>query len=170
MNYPNQWHFEDIVKQAKISRSRLSGWLKKLEKEHIIKKIKIKGKMPYYIQDIQSANFKNKKRIFALEMLQESGLLNHIVSLKKAKVAILFGSFSRYDWYKDSDIDIFIYGEDDEFEQGKYEIKLKREIQVHTAKNRKDLKKIENLLPYIISGNILKGSIQDLGVDIRAEV
>ena len=168
MNYPKQWHFEDILKKVDISRVQLSYWLKKFEKEKLIKKIKVRGKMPYYITDHENANYKNKKKLFALEKLYESGFLNHVSSLDKAKVVILFGSFSRYDWYKDSDIDIFIYGKDDEFEQGKYELKLKRDIQVHTAENKKDLKKFKTLLPYIVSGNILKGSLNDIGVEISA--
>ena len=33
------------------------------------------------------------------------------------------------------------------------------------AKNKKDLKRMNKLLPYIISGNFIKGSIQELGVE-----
>ncbi|MFH1849346.1 MAG: nucleotidyltransferase domain-containing protein [archaeon] len=110
----------------------------------------------------------NKKRLFGLKKLTESGLFDHLVSLAGAKVIILFGSFARSDWYRQSDIDIFIYGDDDNFEQGKYELKLNREIQVHNARNRSDLKKMANLLPHIISGIFIKGSISDLGVTISA--
>lgn len=83
---------------------------------------------------------------------------------------ILFGSFSRADWYRGSDIDIFIYGDERQFEQGKYEIKLKREIQMHVARSKKDLERMSKLLPYIISGDFIKGSIEDLGVRVYAKV
>ena len=135
----------------------------------MIKRVKQKGKMPYYVHDFQNPKFQIKKRLYAHQELASSGLLEHLASLPKAKVVILFGSFSRWDWYKDSDIDIFIFGSDDEFEQGKYELKLHRDIQVHAAKDKSDLKRIDRMIPYIISGDFIKGSIQDLGVEVHAK-
>lgn len=125
--------------------------------------------MPYYVQNSQSPKFTLRKKLFAQQKLLESGLLEHLASLPQAKVVILFGSFSRADWNRESDIDLFIYGKDSDFEQGKYELKLHREIQVHTAHNAKDFKKIEKLLPFIVSGDFIKGSIQNLGVEIHAK-
>ena len=135
----------------------------------IIKRVKKKGKMPYYVHDFHNPKFDIRKKLYAKHILSSSGLFYHLASLEKAKVVVLFGSFSRSDWYKDSDIDIFVYGSDDDFEQGKYELKLKREIQVHTAKDKKDMKRIDKMLPYIVSGDFTKGSIQDLGVELHAK-
>ena len=169
-NSPKHWHFDELLKKADISRAQLVRWLKKFEKEGMIKRIKPKGKMPYYMHNFNNPSFQNRKKLFGLKKLNESGLFNHLLTLEGAKVVILFGSFSRFDWYGHSDIDIFIYGNDDEFEQGKYELKLDREIQVHNVKNKRDLKRIDKMLPYIISGDFIKGSIQDLGVEINAKI
>lgn len=169
-NSSKHWHFEKILKKTKISRPQLTQWLKKFEKEGIIKRVKPKSKMPYYVQIFENPNFRHTKTLFALKQLTESGLLNHLSTLAGAKVVIIFGSFSRADWYDHSDIDIFIYGNDEDFEQGKYELKLKREIQMHTTKTKKDLKRIDKMLPYIITGNFIKGSIEDLGVEVHAQV
>ncbi|MBI2559469.1 nucleotidyltransferase domain-containing protein [Candidatus Woesearchaeota archaeon] len=163
------WHFNEIMKKAGISRPRLAQWLNKFERESIIKRVKPKGKMPYYVQDFDSPEFHQRKRLFTLKRLAESGLLKHLASLKEAKVVILFGSFSRSDWYDDSDIDVFIYGDDSEFEAGKFSVKLKRDIQVHSAKDRRDLKRIDKMIPYILMGDFIKGSIEDLGVEIHAQ-
>ena len=130
--------------------------------------VKNKGKMPYYLQDFDSPEFQQRKRLFTIKLLAESGLLRHLATLKEAKVVILFGSFSRSDWHDESDIDVFIYGDDSEFEAGKFSAKLGRDVQVHTAKDRKDLKRIGKMLPYIIMGDFIKGSIEDLGVDVSA--
>lgn len=169
-NSPRHWHFEELRNKSGLSKSRLTKWLKSFEKEDLIKRIKEKGRMPYYVGNFDNSGFKNKKRLFGLNTLNESGLLNHLSTLKGAKVVILFGSFSRCDWYENSDIDIFIYGNDDYFEQGKYELKLNREIQIQNVKDKKDLKRIDKMLPYIISGSFIKGSIQDLGVEINAKI
>ena len=169
-NIPKHWHFEELHKATLISKPQLSYWLKRYEKGGIIKKIKPRGKMPYYVLMQDNPDYKNKKRLYAMKLLTESGLLSHLSTLKGARVVILFGSFSRWDWYKDSDIDIFIYGSDDDFEQGKYELKLNREIQVHIAKDKTGLKRIDKMIPYIIAGDFIKGSIQDLGVKIEAKI
>ena len=167
-NSPKYWHFDELLQKADISRSQLVQWLKKFHKEGMIRRVKPKGRMPYYIPNFDNPRFQNKKRLFGLKKL--SGLIEHLSALEGAKVVILFGSFSRSDWYDSSDIDLFIYGNDDEFEQGKYELQLGREIQVHNARDRKDLKRIDKMLPYIISGDFIKGSIQDLGVKINAKI
>ena len=167
-NSAKYWHFDELLEKIKISRPQLSFWLKKFVGEGIILRVKPKGKRPYYQYNFDSPSFKNKKRLFGLNTLNRAGLLDHLSELKGAEVVILFGSFSRSDWYEHSDIDIFVYGSDENLEQGKYELKLRRDIQVHLAKNKKDLKKMSTLLPYIIAGDFIKGSIQKLGVEINA--
>lgn len=169
-NQPKYWHFEELRFKVKIGKPQLARWLKLFQKEGLIQRIKEKGKMPYYQQNFDNPNFKNDKKFFAWKKLLDSGLLSHINSLEKTKAVILFGSFARSDWTKESDLDLFIYGDDSDFQQGKYELKLGREIQIHTAKNSKDLKKMERLLPYILSGIFIKGSVQDLGVKINVKI
>jgi len=167
-NPTKEWHFEEIIKTTKIARSKVNKWLNKFIKERLIKKIKEKGKMPYYISDYNSQSYKNKKKLFALNKLYNSGLLNHLTSLN-AETIILFGSFSRSDWYKNSDIDIFIYGNHKGLKTAKYEIKLHRSIQLFICNDKKDLKKLGvPLIRNIIKGNILKGDINFLKVDINA--
>jgi len=100
--------------------------------------------------------------------LQESGFLSHLISLKQAKTIILFGSLARSDWHKESDIDLFIYGSDKNLEKGKYELKLKREIQLFTH-NSKTLKNLDsNLIKNMIKGDIIKGNIDFLEVALNA--
>ena len=169
-NKPKHWHFEELRRKAEISKPQLAQWLKVFEKEKLIERVKPRGKMPYYVGNINNPIFRNRKKFFAKEMLLKSGLLDHLVTLKKAKVIVIFGSMSRWDWYDDSDIDIFIYGKDDDFEQGKYELKIKREIELHHAETPKDLKRMDKLLPNIVSGDFIKGSMQDLEVEIHAKI
>jgi predicted nucleotidyltransferase len=168
-NQSKYWHFEELRTTIKIGKPQLARWLKMFKKEGLIKRIKEKSRMPYYAQDFENPKFRSRKKLFAWQKLFDSGLLSHLNSLEKAKAIILFGSFSRSDWSKDSDIDIFIYGNDSQFQQGKYELKLNREIQVHHAQNTKDLKKMEKMLPYLLSGIFIKGGVQDLGVKISAK-
>ena len=168
-NPTKHWHFEEIRKEVGIVRSKADKWLKRFLKEHLIRRIKKKGEMPYYIADYENPNYKNQKRIFALKKLYETGFLNHLHSLKKAETVILFGSFARWDWYKDSDIDLFIYGDPEGLKTGKYEIKLHRDIQLFICKDQKELKRFgKGLIRNIIQGDIIKGNIRFLEVGLNA--
>ena len=168
-NYPaKQWHFEEIVNDAKIVRSKVDRWLKVLIKQDLIKKVKPNGKMPYYISHYDSPTYKNKKKIFALTKLDESGLLNHLSSLPKADTVILFGSYSRSDWYKESDIDIFIHGDAQGLNVANYELKLHRDIQLFICQDKKELTKLgPDLIKNIIKGNFIKGDLNFITVDIH---
>jgi predicted nucleotidyltransferase len=169
-DYPTKhWHFKDIKEKINIADNKISRWLKKFRKEKLIKRIHPKHKMPYYIGNYEGPNYQNKKRIFALKKLYESGLLNHLLSLKDIKTAIIFGSINRWDWYKESDIDIFLYGNDDNFEQGRYEMILGREIQLFNCRNKDGLKKFnKGLMKNIVKGNIIKGNLDFLEVKANA--
>ena len=168
-NPTREWHFEEIAKEAKIARSKADDWLKKFVKEGLIKKIKKKGTMPYYLSDYSSSTYKNRKKIFALTKLYKTGFLNHLDSLQKAQTIILFGSFSRSDWSKDSDIDLFIYGDPDGLKVAKYELKLHRDIQLFICQNKEELKKLGGgLIKNIIKGNLIKGDLDFIEVGIRA--
>src|SRR4030042_1787277 len=112
-----QWHFEELVKQSRLSRSVANKWLNKYCRQGLLKRIKEKNRFPFFTAGKNNQSYQSRKRIYALEQLEQSGLISHLASLPKAEVVILFGSFSSSDWQKDSDIDLFIYGSDKEFEQ-----------------------------------------------------
>ena len=168
-NEPSKhWHFKDIVRQGKISENRANYWLKQLLKEKIIIYIKPKGKMPYYIANFEHTNYKNKKKLYTLETFYETGFLNHLETLS-ADTIVIFGSFSRADWHAKSDIDLFIIGNDDELEKGKYENIFHRDIQLFTFKNSKEIKNINPyLINKIINGYFVKGEVQNIMGDANA--
>ncbi len=164
-NFPTKhWHFKKLKEKANLSDAKLAKWLNKFIKKNLIKKIKTKNKMPYYVGNYKSPNYQNTKKIFALREFHKSGFLNHLLSLK-AKVIIIFGSLSRWDWYDESDIDLFIFGNAKGFKPVKFETKLHREIQIFHAKNKNDLNKYGNaLISNIIQGEFIKGDISTLEV------
>ena len=167
-NPTRQWHFEEIVKEADLARSKADNWLKRFIGSKLIKKVKKKGSMPYYISMHNSPAYRNRKRLFASNKLYESGLLNHLSSLKIHSV-IIFGSYSRSDWYEESDIDVFIFGNPDGLKIAKYEQKLKRNIQLFIFRNAKELSRMgEGLIRNVLKGNLIAGNLDFLKVDINA--
>lgn len=155
-----QWHFEELIKESKVSRDKVNKWVNIFLKQGLIKKIKKKGKMPYYIGNFESVNYKIKKRLYALNDFYNKGFLNHLAGLSNAKTVILFGSFIRADWNSNSDIDIFVYGNANGLNKIEYEHKLKREIQMFIYKDAKDINKLNpGLLKNILSGYVVKGDL-----------
>jgi len=165
--YPaKHWHFEDILIEAKTSRSKAAAWLKKFAREKMVKRVKEKGKMPYYVADYESFSYQNKKKIFALKEMEKSGFLSHLAS--QESTVIIFGSMARWDWHKKSDIDIFVYGKNN-IDKISYERKLNREMQIFSASNEKDLKKMgEGLIKNILKGYLIKGDLDF--IKIRTKV
>ncbi len=149
-----RWHFEEIVRVSGMSRERVNHFLRGLCKEGFVKRIKPRGKMPYYFAKRDSPKFRSEKRLYGLSMLDEAGLFEYITSCKGIKTAILFGSFARGDWSRSSDIDIFIYGDDSQFDKQLFESKLGRNIQVFAYTSPAEIK--HRLDPRVIT-NIAKG-------------
>ncbi|MCX6707068.1 MAG: nucleotidyltransferase domain-containing protein [Candidatus Woesearchaeota archaeon] len=165
-----RWHFEDIVKASGMSRERVSHYLSELLKEKFVTRTKPRGKMPYYTANRDSGKFRAEKRFYGLGILQKIGLFEHINSIEGVKTAILFGSFSRGDFSKSSDIDLFIYGDSEQFDKSKFELKTKREVQLFSYNDKDRMKKEldPRLIPNILKGFNIKESIEPFRVDINA--
>jgi len=164
-----EWHFEEIIKDAKIARSKAFGWLRVFEKDKLIQRIKKQGKMPYYIANLDSNNYRNRKIIFARTLLYETGFLDHLQKLDNVNAVILFGSFVRSDWYRNSDIDLFIFGDPNYLKIAPYELKLGHDIQVFICKNSEELEKYgTGLIKNIIKGDLIKGDLDFLKVEVNA--
>ncbi|MBI4146508.1 nucleotidyltransferase domain-containing protein [Candidatus Woesearchaeota archaeon] len=154
------WHFEEILTAVKISRPQAAGWLRKFVKEGLVRRIKPKGKMPYHVGNYESSTYQARKRLFALNKLEKQGFLSHLTSLPKAQAVIMFGSMSRWDWNKESDIDLFVYGDPEGFDKGAFRAKLGREIETFVCKDKEDLQRLKPaLLRNILEGYLIKGTL-----------
>ena len=156
------WHFEEFVKQTTMTRAAINKWLKRYENEGLVKKFKPRSKFPYYTAGQENLIYHSKKKLYSLNQLYESGLINYLMSLSDVKTAIIFGSIAKGDWYKDSDIDIFIFGNPKKIEKHKFELKLKRDIELHIFESRQEIKEIKSgLIKNVINGYLIKGKVQD---------
>lgn len=163
------WHFEELLKSSKISRERVNFFIKKLLKDKFILKIKDIKKMPYYISNVKNLDFRFEKKMYGLKLIKESGLFEYISTSKNIKTAILFGSFSRGDFGKSSDIDLFIYGDSKDFDKARFELNLKREIQLFIYNNKIKMKKEldQNLIPNLVNGFNIKNEEYPFNVSIN---
>lgn len=158
-----EWHFEEIVKEAKITKPVANKWLKKYTSEGLLKHIKEKGKFPHFTAGSNNFVYQSLKRVYALEQLHKSGLVPKLLSLKTAKTIILFGSIAKGDWYKNSDIDIFVLGDISNFNKNIYELKLRKHIELHIFQNKEEIENVQTgIIKNIVNGYVVKGRIQDV--------
>ncbi|MBM3199568.1 nucleotidyltransferase domain-containing protein [Candidatus Woesearchaeota archaeon] len=156
------WHFEEIVKEAKMTRAAVNKWLKKYIEDGMIGKTKDKGKFPYFTCGEDNPVFKAKKKMYMLNKIYRSGMIAKIISLEKIKTAIIFGSAAKGDWYKESDIDLFIYGNPKGLNKHEYELKLRKNIELHVFRSKEEIKEVKTgLVKNVIGGYVIKGSVQD---------
>src|SRR3989344_2797180 len=158
-----EWHFEEIVREAKVTKVVANKWLKKYVDNGLLSRVKKKGKFPYFVSGANNMAYKSLKKIYALDLLYSSGLIQQLSSLKTANTIIIFGSWIKGDWYKNSDIDIFIYGSAEGFNKHFYEIKLDRIIELHSFNNKHEIKEVKTgLIKNVVNGYLIKGQIKDI--------
>lgn len=158
-----EWHFGEIVAEAEVTKAVANKWLRKYVKDGLLKRVKSRGRFPYFTARGNNPVYHSWKRLYALEKLHKSGLMRHLLLLKNARTVVIFGSFAKGDWYKDSDIDVFIYGSAEGLDKSFYESKLKRSIEVHEFESRKELKEVKTgLLANVLNGYLVKGRVQDI--------
>src|SRR3989344_7163654 len=145
LNEPTKhWHFHDIVKTAGVSEAAAHKWLKKLVKEGIIAHVEFLGKMPYFQSRWNSSEYQIRKKSFAIRKLEESGVLQELMSMENAKTVVIFGSWYRGDWNTHSDVDVFILGDAGHLSAGTYLNNLgfqgkPREISVHSYPSHREI-------------------------------
>lgn len=122
-------------------------------------KLLIKDRYRKYIlfyANKESVNFINLSRIYWSHRLYE------LLSLMEKKLTnptiILFGSLSKAEAKKDSDVDLAVFAHKKELDVKVFENKLKRRLQIYWFRSIKDIESKE-LANNIINGHILKGRL-----------
>lgn len=156
------WHFEEILKESGVTRGALNKWLLRYCKEGLLKRVKEKGKFSYFTVGEGNLIYQTRKKIYGIDKLYKSGLVEYLMMRGSVKTAIIFGSYAKGDWYKESDIDIFIYGNISQKEMHDFEDKLSRFIELHIFENKDQIKNVKSgLIQNVTNGHIIKGRIQD---------
>lgn len=161
-NEPSKEHYLiEISKKAKLAHTSVKKHLLELKKLPIIKEtIEKKGnrKFPIYKAEIESKEYKFYKRIFNLEKIKESKLINFLKDKLMPNSIILFGSYAKAEDIENSDIDIFLECKKEEVNLFEFENYLNRKIQLHFKENFSNYPK--ELKNNIINGIVLDGYLE----------
>lgn len=111
----------------------------------------------YYYANKSSKNFIDLSRIYWRERF--SDILNYLDKDLLSPTIILFGSLSKAETKKDSDIDLCIIAPKKDLKLSEFEKKIKRKIQILFFNSIKDINNKE-LLNNILNGYLLGGRIK----------
>jgi predicted nucleotidyltransferase len=156
-NPTDSLRLRELCRLSKISPPSTTNYLKKLQKDNLIRKY-VKRDIPYYQAERDNDDFTFYKKISIQYELHKSGLINHIWDAVSPCAIILYGSASKGEDTEDSDIDIFLTGKIKIPDVKKYEKILKKSIHILSEK----LDEVsEELRSNLINGIVLKGFIDD---------
>tara|TARA_Y100000294_G_C8480572_1_gene306560 strand:+ start:378 stop:887 length:510 start_codon:yes stop_codon:yes gene_type:complete len=154
---PNRlFQIREIGRLTKIPKTTVERRLKELVKEKLIfrKKENVVG----YIANENEKRFRLMKRIMLLEKIEKSGLIEELEKKFYPKCIILFGSFSKGEHNRESDIDLFVQSKEKNYDLSGFERKLKHTINLFFEEKLSKLS--DELFNNIINGIKLAGYIK----------
>jgi predicted nucleotidyltransferase len=155
-----KFSLKEISKAIGLAHTSVKRELEELIKEKYLKRENEKrGKrtFPTYFANL-AEKFICLKKLFNEREILESRIIELLVKKTFPNSIVLFGSYSRGEDLKNSDIDLFVESDFREMDLGVYERKLKRNINILFKRNINELKK--ETLNNIINGRILYGAIK----------
>ena len=164
-DYPERdFHIREVSKLVKISPTTVSCYLDSMRKEGLLECKKERG---YFLfrANADNMNFKEEKKHHNIIRLINSGILDFLnKELNYPSAIILFGSFSKGENIKGSDIDLFVLSDcKKELDLSHFEKKLGSSIQIFVY-GRKDFESLKlnskELLNSIINGTVMSGFIE----------
>ena len=150
-----------ISRDIKLAHTSVINHLTELIRLKIIKvQIEKKGKrdFPVYSANTEEESYKKYKKIYNLFKIEESGLVNYLKDRFMPQSVILFGTYSRGEDLKDSDIDLFVECKKQNIVLSAFEKKLNRKIELHFKEQFNDYPK--ELKNNIINGIVLSGYLE----------
>ena len=145
----------EYARIIKVSPPKGSKLLYYFNKRGLLKKEKYRNYLFFYA-DINSKEFIDLSRLYWYDRLKD--ILSYLEKKLVNPAVVLFGSLSKAEAKKDSDIDLSIFAHKKELNLQSFEKKLDRGIQIFWFKSIKDIKNKE-LSSSIINGYLLRGNL-----------
>ncbi len=145
-----------IEREVNMPLPSVIRYTHELNNEGILKSTEI-ANIIVYSADRASPQFLMKKKMYNLQCLYDSGLINFLKEELNNPLIIVFGSYSRGEDIETSDIDLYIeYSAEKKLNLKQYETALQRKIQTFFYKNIHSLHNKE-LANNIVNGIVLNG-------------
>ena len=159
INPSDKLRVREIERILKIPLPSVIRYCKELEVERFLRINKI-GYSLFYTADRINKTYLLKKKLFNINSIYLSGLIEHLKQELSNPPIIVFGSYSKGEDVEESDIDLYIETPSKKnLKLDKFEKILKRKIQIFQHKNLKEISNI-HLANNIINGIILNNYIE----------
>ncbi len=153
------FQLREISRISKLAPTSVKKYLDELIEDGLVIKSEHRvHQYPVYWANRDNEKFKSLKKIDMIFDIQNSGLLTLLHDTCMPEVIILFGSASRGEDLKESDIDLFLLCEETKLNLEQYETLLKRKINIFYCNNFDTLS--EELKNNIINGVVLNGYLK----------
>ena len=156
--YPTKdFHIRGIAKILNIPKTTVSYHINNYLKEKLILK-REDGVFPSFKANETNEMYRFYKKQEFLKKIISFGLIDHLEKEFNPKCIILFGSFAKVEYDKNSDIDIFIQSKESNYHLDKFEKILKHKINLFFESNLNKLSPelLNNIVNGIKLGGILK--------------
>ncbi len=153
------FQLRELSRKAKLAPKSVKNYLEELEGEGIIRRKKHRAQgFPLYCASRESEKFLFFKRLNTLYLLAESGVIGYVNDTCMPSAIVLFGSASRGEDIKDSDIDLYVECKERKLNLEKFEKEIGRKISVLFSEKLAELS--PELKNNIINGIRLKGYLK----------
>ena len=151
------FQIREIGRLTKIAVTSVKKYLKELLEDDLINLDK-KTLYPSYTANEQNRLFRIYKQQFIILKLYSTGLIDYLEDELYPRCIILFGSMRKGEYFKDSDIDLFIQAKENDIWLTKFEKILKHKINLFFKEDVNKLSK--ELFNNIINGIKLSGYLK----------
>jgi len=152
----HKFHIRELARETGLNPNTIINLTKNLEKEGLIKKEKKKHLVEIFL-NFNSDKIFQKRKLFNLSVIQNSGLIEFLVKKYSPKSITLLGSYSRGEDIENSDVDLVIDTSKKEIESlNKFEKILSRKIHLLILPKKISDEFFNNL----INGVVLYGAIR----------
>jgi len=152
-----EFGLRELSRKVKLAPKSVKNYLKEFIKKKIIIE-SVRNKSPIYKANRENEKFIFYKKICNQEILKESEVIKYIYDSCLPDMIILFGSFSKGEDIKNSDVDLYVQSKEKKLTLEKYEKMIGRKINIFFSP---DLNKLSNELKNnIINGIIIKGYLK----------
>ncbi len=151
------FQLRELSRKIKLAPISVKLYLNELVKDNLIKKSTLHN-YPIYQANRDNEKFLLFKKIDTIILIKEFNLIDYLNDKCLPSVIILFGSASKGEDLKDSDIDIFVQAKESKLDLQEFETKLKRKINIFFSDNFNNLSK--ELKNNMLNGIILKGYLK----------
>jgi predicted nucleotidyltransferase len=127
-----------ISKRINLAHTSVKNNLLTLIELKIVKKKSVYfGDKPRFLYTANKGHqsFKQYKTIHNLDRIKSCGVIEYLVDICQPNCIVLFGSFSKGEDTKDSDVDLFVESSRNKIDLSKFEDIIGRKIEIHFKEN-----------------------------------